>query len=444
MIGAIIGLLLLGQVPTTGRGVPDAALIESAKAADVVRTRELVASGARVNAVDWRGFTPLMWASASGQLAVTRHLLDSGARVDMRALDGTTALMIAAANGTTDIVLLLLSRGADVAAAKNGVTARQLALARGHAEIAAMLEHAEVLGARLLQAAADGQSMFVRQLLASGAPYNITNSQGVTPLMMAAGYGDLGTLQFLLSRGADGSLRDAQGQSVIDWAERSPSTGRFVAAFLRERGVQPAAVPIAAPPAPGVAASLKALDQLLLRVAPTPATANAHRRATSAVAELRKLSVSWPAESPRDYNVNLAEDVRTLTSAIERADPVRLQEVLNVVAEDLETKLEHCRKSGGRLGGSVLVRVRTIKGSEETRSWQILYIPKILEVSKTATPDVFPQLSSPSEESLVPGRYVMWVRLPNTSRVGERTVVKVGEGRKELLVDLPVPPDPAR
>ena len=40
---------------------------------------------------------------------------------------------------------------------------------------------------------------------------------------------------------------------------------------------------------------------------------------------------------------------------------------------------------------------------------------------------------------IVPGRYLMWVRNPDTSKTGERTVVKVGEGRKELVVDLPVP-----
>ena len=37
----------------------------------------------------------------------------------------------------------------------------------------------------------------------------------------------------------------------------------------------------------------------------------------------------------------------------------------------------------------------------------------------------------------------MWVRDPATARLGERTVVKVGEGRKELLLDLPVPRDTA-
>jgi hypothetical protein len=33
----------------------------------------------------------------------------------------------------------------------------------------------------------------------------------------------------------------------------------------------------------------------------------------------------------------------------------------------------------------------------------------------------------------------MWVRDPATARVGERTVVKVGEGKTEMLLDLPVP-----
>ena len=31
-----------------------------------------------------------------------------------------------------------------------------------------------------------------------------------------------------------------------------------------------------------------------------------------------------------------------------------------------------------------------------------------------------------------------------TARLGERTVVKVGEGKKDLVIDLPVPNTPAR
>jgi hypothetical protein len=36
------------------------------------------------------------------------------------------------------------------------------------------------------------------------------------------------------------------------------------------------------------------------------------------------------------------------------------------------------------------------------------------------------------------------VRDPSTSKVGERTVVKVGEGKKELILELPVPADTRR
>ena len=86
------------------------------------------------------------------------------------------------------------------------------------------------------------------------------------------------------------------------------------------------------------------------------------------------------------------------------------------------------------------MRVRTLQGSEERRSWQVFYIPRIFEAAANASPDLFPRLSSPTEDALVPGRYVMWVRDPVTARLGERTLVRVGAGMKELLLDLPVPP----
>ena len=165
----------------------------------------------------------------------------------------------------------------------------------------------------------------------------------------------------------------------------------------------------------------------------------AQRRANNALSQLQALSASWPANSPDDYRDSLAGDV----SALEAARQVRRRRHSGrddqSVADDLEVKLEHCTKSGGKLGGSVIVRVRTLQGSDEIKSWQVFYLPRVFEAAANASPDLFPQLSSPTEETLVPGRYVMWVRDPTTARLGERTVVKVGEGRKELLLDLPVP-----
>ena len=53
-----------------------------------------------------------------------------------------------------------------------------------------------------------------------------------------------------------------------------------------------------------------------------------------------------------------------LEAALKIGDAESLAATVQSVAEDLEIKLEHCTKSGGRLGGSVIVRVRTLQGSD--------------------------------------------------------------------------------
>lgn len=441
LLSIVLAGLLSTQAPAPAQTGASTGLLESARLGQLARAKELLSKGADVNTADRRGFTPLMWASASGNMELVRQLLESGAALDRRANDGTTALMLASANGFTGIVRALLDRGADATAARGGVTARQLALGRSHSEIATLLERAEALGARLLQAANEGHDMLVRQVLVLGAPVNVTDGRGATPLMIAARNGDLGILQALLARGADSSLRDSQGQTVFDWAETSAVAAKYVVPFLLDRGLSRDAprriVPIQSPQ---VTSSLRALADVLSRIPPASEPMRlAQQRANNALSQLQKLSASWPATSPEDYRDSLAGDVSALQAALKIGDVVSLTATLQSVADDLEVKLEHCTKSGGKLGGSVIVRVRTLQGSEEIKSWQVFYLPRVFEAAANASPDLFPQLSSPTEEALVPGRYVMWVRDPTTARVGERTVVKVGEGRKELLLDLPVP-----
>ena len=446
LLVALVGLLS-SQATTPARSSPaDTALLDAARVGNVTRVRELLAKGANTDISDRRGYTPLMWASAGGNLELVQELLARGAAVDRRANDGTTALLLASANGFADIVRALLFRGANVSAVRAGVSARQLALDRGHSSTVAILEQAQMLGSRLLMAAGEGNDTAVRQLLSTGAPVNVTDERGTTALMMAARNGDLGMLQALLSRGADWSLRDNQGRSVLEWAEPSPVTSKYVVSFLLDRGVSKAAPRVVTPaPSPQVKASLATLTSVLARVPPaSDAVRTAQRRANAALSQLQTLSAAWPAESPDDYRDNLAGAIAALEAALKLGDVEGLAATLEAVAEDLETKLEHCTKSGGKLGGSIVVRVRTLQGGVETRSWQVFYMPRVFEAAANATPDVFPQLSSPTQETFVPGRYVMWVRDPATSRVGERMVIKVGEGRAELLVDLSVPALPAR
>jgi hypothetical protein len=438
--------LLVNQTTTPAQAPSAANLLASAKLGDLATVRDLISRRAPVDAADRRGLTPLMWAAASGNTDVVRLLVDSGAAVDRRASDGSTALMIASANGFVEVVRALVLKGADVTAARGGVKARQLAVERGHADFAMLLDQAEALGRRLLQAANEGHDMVVRQVLAMGAPVNMPDEKGATALMIAARNGDLGMLQALLSRGADASIRDSQGRTVFEWAEPSSTTSKFVVAFLLERGVSKELPRVAAPPpSPQVKASLTTLATVLGRIPPASAPVQAaQRRANAALSRLQALSAKWPAESPHDYRDNLAGYIAALEAALKAGRAETLAATVDAVAEDLEVKLEHCTLSGGRLGGSVVVRVRTLEGGTERRSWQVFYMPRVFEAASNATPDLFPQLSSPTEETLVPGRYVMWVRDPVTARLGERTVVKVGEGKKELLLDLPVPAAPPR
>jgi len=171
-----------------------------------------------------------------------------------------------------------------------------------------------------------------------------------------------------------------------------------------------------------VKASLTALSTAMARVPPASASVRAaQQRANAALSQLQALAARWPADSPDDYRDNLSGDVMALDAALRTGTAESLAATLQAVAEDLEIKLEHCNLSGGKLGGSVVVRVRTVAGAQEAASWQVFYMPRVFEAATNASPDLFPQLSSPTVETLVPGRYVMWVRDPATARLGERT-----------------------
>ena len=62
----LVGLLLSQATTSAQATTADADLLESAKLGELARARELLSKGAAVNTSDRRGFTPLMWASASG------------------------------------------------------------------------------------------------------------------------------------------------------------------------------------------------------------------------------------------------------------------------------------------------------------------------------------------------------------------------------------------
>jgi ankyrin repeat protein len=140
----------------------------------------LIRAGAKVNAANRYGATPLWLAAVSGNAAMLQLLLEAGADANAANADGETALMAAARSGRAPAVRALLDRGArvDVKEGWRGQTPLMWAAAEGHAAV-------------------------IQLLVERGADLKARSSGGFTPLLFAAREGRLASVDALLRAGAD-------------------------------------------------------------------------------------------------------------------------------------------------------------------------------------------------------------------------------------------------
>lgn len=96
-----------------------------------------------LNRPDERGFTPLMWAAAFGEIEIIRYLLDLGADPHILAKERESALSLASTGGYSDIVIWLLDKKVDINSYDwNGGTPLLYAVRGNHAKCAeVLLEH---------------------------------------------------------------------------------------------------------------------------------------------------------------------------------------------------------------------------------------------------------------------------------------------------------------
>ena len=73
-----------------------------------------IRNGADVNAEDSFGFTILMWASSGGNLEMVKLLVENGADIDAKDYEGCSSLMWASLEGHLEIVKYLVEKGADI------------------------------------------------------------------------------------------------------------------------------------------------------------------------------------------------------------------------------------------------------------------------------------------------------------------------------------------
>jgi len=147
-------------------------------------------------------------AALEGDMVFIQNSLDQGVNVNAIDPDQRTALMLAAFNGHQPIVKLLLDKGADVKMVDN------------------------VNRTALMFASTGPFNATVVELINAGSDVNATdNHENWTPVMFAAGEGQLEVVKTLVANGADISMLDVDGESALDFAK---SRGhQSVAAYLQ-------------------------------------------------------------------------------------------------------------------------------------------------------------------------------------------------------------------
>ena len=213
------------------------ALVHAVKCLDVARTRQLLTSGADVNA--WNNAfqsSPLHIAAAgAGATGERSHiqlmLLAAGADVNARNVQGLTPLHYAAKFGDETSVSNLLLAGADLEATSHDMET-PLALAafagRTHS-VAQLLKAGAAVNAPQWQSgtsivhwvALSGQLSVLKQLLEAGASLSETSIGGATLLHFAAAGGSLAVVDFLLESGAAVGAADLQGETALFVAAKS-------------------------------------------------------------------------------------------------------------------------------------------------------------------------------------------------------------------------------
>ena len=129
----------------------------------------------------------LFTAVKHGELIQAQHLLTWGARVNARNPHGETPLMFAAGLGHVELAQALIDKGADVNAQN------------GDGQIP------------LHYAAAQGKEEMIKKLLSLGAAINAQDVAGYTPLHIAYEYNYPTLVKLLQTKGANGSLKTTKG-----------------------------------------------------------------------------------------------------------------------------------------------------------------------------------------------------------------------------------------
>lgn len=188
----------------------------------------LIEKGAKVNAMNDYGMSPLYLAAREGNIHVARLLISHGANVNVRSTLQISPLYIATQSNYEDLAILLIESGANADVATiNGLT--PLLKAASHS----MLKLTKVLlenganpnvqeqstGFRPIHAAAsNGQLDIVKLLHENGADIDVCNRSSATALCLACKNGSKDIVEYLLSHGCLSSVQTTKNITPLQHA----------------------------------------------------------------------------------------------------------------------------------------------------------------------------------------------------------------------------------
>ena len=247
-----------------GTAAPSPELWTAAATGNIASIKQFLAQGHDVNAKEpSRGSTPLILACVFGQTEAAGLLLENGADLTLVNHDGTTPLLAATIFAWPDTVAFLLKKGSDPNVANSdGTTALLIASTpwgpeqqAGYQALAETLqmdldlqriqtalpqianllrEHKSTTpqtasGGQpkqpasgktdLWSAAAEGNLQLIQKHVATGTDLNLGEpSEGTTPLMLAALFGQTQAAALLIDSGAEVNSTNAKGDTALHLA----------------------------------------------------------------------------------------------------------------------------------------------------------------------------------------------------------------------------------
>lgn len=178
---------------------------------DAKTVKALLARGFDANTPDPKGLNGLYLALREPALKTAQVLID-WPKTDVNVLNpkGESALMLAALKGHQEQAEKLIKKGADVN--KTGWTPLHYAASSGHVAMISLL-------------------------LENSAYIDAESPNRTTPLMMAAMYGTPAAVKLLLQEGADTQLKNQQGLTALQFAQRAnrSDAAEAIAASIRSK-----------------------------------------------------------------------------------------------------------------------------------------------------------------------------------------------------------------